>query len=192
MLDSPEKIDTPRNELITRATIEQLNGQFTDLPDGRSVVSQFELTPWQIHHWCIYKDTDAAGLAHRMREGALKMTTTYTVFSPANGTEYGRGLTAREAMAEVLSHDGQGWEIRPASYGHQLFVTSSADRHKMVECWSGTGSNSTFIDSFETDLEKATDEIAEKVCRASWLGQGHPDVMTDPDYDAMLAEAAAE
>lgn len=111
--------------------------------------------------------------------------TTYTVESPA-GDLIARQLTAREAMDKILCYDSHEYEIRPIEDGEgfDLWVTlisraSPAGGRPMVR---------SVIWSLETDIEKATDEIAQKVIAASWDWSRYPVGMPDAEYDEMMAD----
>lgn len=116
--------------------------------------------------------------------------TAYTVYSSTNGTVYGRGLSATAAAEIILTHDGHEYEIRAASdgFGFDLFVSrgsrnSYGGTRGFTRAWRGD----RLIDSANPDREEAWKEIAAQVVTVEW--SGHPEAMTDTDYDAMLIEA---
>ena len=112
--------------------------------------------------------------------------TRYTVYHPTTGTEYGRGLTALQAMRAILTHDGYAYK----------FVRRRDGR---LELWHSDGScNSprgaghftrTVAVSHAPGLEGQR-EIAMQVIQADWPGL--PEAMSDAAYDAMIAEAAED
>ena len=109
--------------------------------------------------------------------------TTYTVESPT-GDVMARHLKAREAMHKILCYDSHDYEIRPASDGFDLWVTlisraSPAGGRPMVR---------SVIRSRETDIERATDDIAQKVIAACWDWSQYPVAIPDAEYDWLLAE----
>lgn len=119
--------------------------------------------------------------------------TTYTVYSPASGTEYGRHLDVTAAAEIILTHDGHEYEVRPATdgIGFDLFVSrgsrnSFGGTRGMVPAWRGRRP----IGTSTMDPGQAWREIAAQVVTAGW--DGVPEAMSDADYDAMLAEIAAE
>jgi hypothetical protein len=137
-------------------------------------------------------------MARRKREGALEMTTTYTVYSPASGTEYGRGLSAIEAADIVLSHDGASYELRHvADYDvgdqkcWQLFV-NSASRRGMTECYTGPSGRTKLARAYAANQAEAWARIAEQVVMGCGDWRHTPEVMTDASYDEMRAEVDAE
>lgn len=115
--------------------------------------------------------------------------TTYTVFTNSNATEIiGRHMSAEQAMDELLSHDGYAWQIRRENDGEgwRLWhsdgsANSTRGARHMVK---------TVAFSLKDNEAAATREIAEQVCRAGW--RRLPDCMTDDDYDAMMAQIAAD
>ncbi len=107
--------------------------------------------------------------------------TTYTVFSGANGTVYGRDLSVAEAADIILTHDGRDYEVRQAGDRFELWTRQEVANVK----WSRT-----VLSSYATTSDQAKAEIFAEVIAAGW--SGHPDVMTDADYDAMLAELARD
>lgn len=115
--------------------------------------------------------------------------TTYTVFTNESATEIvGRGLTAEQAMDELLSHDGYAWEIRREADGDGWRLW-----HSDGSAYSTRGARhmvATVAFSLADDKADAAREIAERVIAAGW--RGLPDCMTDEDYDAMMARIGAE
>lgn len=107
--------------------------------------------------------------------------TTYTVFDTNDFSNIcGRGLNEQEAMAEILSYDQNNYEIRKSNY-------------KGYVCWDlYTGSNhndkmsKTIIFSLCENEEEALQDIAKQVISADWDRVN--DVMTDENYDEMIAE----
>lgn len=124
--------------------------------------------------------------------------TTYTVYSPASGTVYGENLSVTEAAEIILTHDGHEYELRLASGrpltdqpGFDLFISrgsrnSFGGTRGMTQAWRGGKP----IWSLETDPKKAWQDIAKQVVTAGW--DNVPEAMTTEDYNAMMAEAAAE
>lgn len=112
---------------------------------------------------------------------------TYTV-TTADGTVLDRGLNAVDAMAKVLNDDGYAFEIRPAEdgEGYELWHSDGS----AASCRGAGHMVKTVAYSLKSDEAEATAEIAEIVINAGWPRL--PEVMTDADYDAMLAEADNE
>ena len=113
--------------------------------------------------------------------------TTYTLLDH-NGDVMRRGLTAREAMNEILRHDSHDYDIRPRDDGggFDLWVTqfsraSTLGDRPMIR---------SLVRAYDLDIDEATDEIALKVIEACW--DGYPEAMTDEAYDAMVADLAAQ
>ena len=109
----------------------------------------------------------------------------YTVSCPENGTIYDRGLTALQAMNEILSHDGYKWK----------FVRSSDGR---LTLWHSDGSqNSTrgarhFVKTVASSMKPGLQgqrDIARQVITACW--RGLPEAMEDAAYAKIEAEAMA-
>ena len=112
--------------------------------------------------------------------------TTYTVFSGANGTVYDRGLSVEDAAHIILTHDGRDYEVRQATTerGHNIFELWTRQQVANIK-WGRT-----VVYAVAETREAAEADIWRRVIRAQWAN--HPDVMTDRDYDAMLAEIASE
>lgn len=114
------------------------------------------------------------------------MTTTYTVYSPASGIVYGRGLTATQAAQEILSWDSNDYDLRYADGAYDLFVTrrwraAFGGDGGYVQAWSGK----RLIRSRAATEAAAWEEVAKLVIEADW--DRHPIAATDADYDAMMA-----
>jgi hypothetical protein len=115
--------------------------------------------------------------------------TTYTLVDH-NGTVLNQGLTAVEAMDEILTYDGYRYEIKD-SYLNGLVCW---------DLWHSDGSENsprgashmrpTILHSFEEDEAKARQDIAEQLIKAGWSRM--PEAMTDEDYAAMMADLAAQ
>jgi hypothetical protein len=123
----------------------------------------------------------------------MTTTTTYTVYSPASGTVYGRGLDVTDAAEIILTHDGHEYEVRPADdgIGFDLFISrgsrnSTSGLGGFVQAWR----HNRLIGTSTMDKDQAWREIAAQVVTAGW--ERVPDAMTDADYDAMLAEIARD
>jgi hypothetical protein len=117
--------------------------------------------------------------------------TTYTVFDTNDSSNiYGRGLTAEHAMNEILTYDGYRYEIRKSDFQGSVcwdlyHSDGSANSTRSARHLVKTG-----IFSLIDDEARAEQEIAERVIAAGWTGL--PDVMADEDFDAMLAQIAAD
>lgn len=109
----------------------------------------------------------------------------YTVYSVVSGDAIAQGLTAVEAMQEILGYDGHDYEIRRQDHGYQLFVSrgsrnSVAGLGLMTECWAN---NNLVCSSLEGEAA-ATEEIASLVLAAEWLGHdGNLDVMESEEFN---------
>lgn len=117
--------------------------------------------------------------------------TTYTVFDSSDFNRiYGRGLTAVQAMNEILTYDGYRYEIRKSEFRGSV----------CWDLWHSDGSAAstrgarhmvkTVIFSLIEDEAHARQEIAEAVIVAGW--NGLPEVMNDEDFKAMLAEITGQ
>lgn len=119
------------------------------------------------------------------------MTTTYTVINRSSGNPEARHLTAWEAAQVVLTHDGHDYEVRRGDGRWELLVSrgsrnSFSGLRGLVPAWS----HHRLIVSREVAEADALADIGRQVCLAGW--EGVPDIMTDADYDAMLAASATE
>lgn len=112
---------------------------------------------------------------------------TYTVLDN-QGNVIARHLSAQDAMVEILTDDGHGYEIRKAEDGNgfELWVTQFSRNSTL----GGKPMVKSAIWSFEADESKATDEIAAKVIAADWRHK--PEAITDEQYDEMKAAADFE
>ena len=115
--------------------------------------------------------------------------TIYTVYNINSGTVIGRGLSAVGAAQEILGHDSHTYELRHIAGAKcwQLFVSrgsaaSFGGTRGMTEAYS----NRRLICSYAATESEAWNQVAELVIGAHW--EGHPEAMTDADYDAMMAE----
>ena len=121
--------------------------------------------------------------------------TTYTY--PADGRgEPVSGLSARDVAIERLTHDGHRYEMRRETdggwqiYASQRSENSSGGAGKMPPSWSGPSPYGKLLVAFVETEDEAWAKLAPLVVMADW--HGVPDAMTDADYQAMLAELAAE
>lgn len=115
------------------------------------------------------------------------MTQLYTVVSPNGDYVIGSGMSAVEAMHDVLTHDGHDYEIRLRDDGgYDLFVTQFSRNSTL----GGRPMVKSVISSYEADEAAATLEIAQKVITADW--NHSPDVYTDEQYAQMLRELAED
>jgi hypothetical protein len=113
--------------------------------------------------------------------------TTYTVLSSTSGEAIATGLTAAEAMQEILTDDGHEYEIRPEADGHgSRLWTSTYSRNSTAY----NGLTASVVYSLAADEAEAEQEIAAKVIAAHWPRK--PEAMTDEAYTAMRAEMDAE
>ncbi len=110
--------------------------------------------------------------------------TSYTVFDANDSARiYGRGLTAVEAMGEILTYDTRQFEIRAVEGGpYTRYVLWSKD---LNSSWTRT-----VVSSLADTREEAEQEIAQQVIDACW--DRHPEAMLDGDFDDMMARIAAE
>ena len=107
--------------------------------------------------------------------------TTYTVINPSSGEPEGRHLSAEDAAAIILTHDGCDYEIRSAGERFELWTRQEVANVK----WSRT-----VISSYAATSVAAEAEIYQTVVDAHW--ERHPEAMTDESYDLMLVEIASE
>lgn len=105
---------------------------------------------------------------------------TYTVLH--DSAVLGRHLTAAEAAAEILTHDGREYDIRPEQDGGFTLWSRQEVANR--------GWTRTVIYSAADTMAEAEAEIFGRVIAAGW--DRHPDAMTDADYDAMMADLAEE
>lgn len=112
----------------------------------------------------------------------MTMTATYTVLDSTSGDVIANGLTAVEAMQEILADDGHKYEIRPEADGDgfRLWVSSFS---RNSTAWNGLTKSVIF--SLAADEATAEQEIAEAVIAARWPRK--PEAMTDEAYAAMRA-----
>jgi hypothetical protein len=113
--------------------------------------------------------------------------TTYAVFDSNDVSNiYGRGLTAEQAMSVILTYDGYSYEIQKSEFqGSACWELYHSDGSAA----STRGARhlvKTVIFSLIEDEAQAAHEIAERVIIAGWSRL--PEVMTDEEFDAMLAE----
>lgn len=113
-------------------------------------------------------------------------TTTYTVLR-ADGEINARGLSAPDAAVEVMTYDGHDYDILRDQDGWRLFTT----KHSRNSPLGGRPMTGTVIWSFATHEAEARAEILAEVIKNAgwWRGQS---VITDADYDQMVADLAAE
>lgn len=106
----------------------------------------------------------------------------YAVFK-SNGDLIDTELTAAKAAKEILTHDGQDYEIRPSadSPGFDLWSRQQVANVK----W-----HKTSLFSLELDEKKAETAIFEKVVALSGNWRGQPFAMTMESYNQMQADAA--
>jgi hypothetical protein len=112
--------------------------------------------------------------------------TTYTVYRPFSGAVLNQGLTAVEAMYELLTYDGYRYEIRKGDFKGRA----------CWDLWHSDGSENsprgafdmvkTAIHSFEEDEDKALQDIAEQVIYADNWDRA-PWALTDEDHAARQA-----
>lgn len=126
------------------------------------------------------------------------MGTTYTIDDDGQVT---RNLSATLAAEMILGADGDLYELRhDAAYDvggdrcWQLYVSdrsvnASGGAGEMRACHTGWGSSSKPIRAYAPTDEAAWPTIAGMVLTAEWV---KPSIYTDADYDALLAEIAAD
>lgn len=110
--------------------------------------------------------------------------TLYTVFDPNDSSVvYGRGLSSVEAMQQILWHDGGKFEIRESQFQNE----------PCFDLWCKSlygGWTKTVVFSLAENFEAAEIEIARDVIDAGW--NGHPEAMTDEQFDEMMAKFEAD
>ena len=117
--------------------------------------------------------------------------TTYTVFDANESNNiYGRGLTAEQAMDEILTYDGYRYEIQKSDFQGSVCWDLYHSDGSVASTRGACHMVKTVIFSLIEDEVQATREIAERVIAAGWSRV--PDVMTDEAFDAMLAEIAED
>jgi hypothetical protein len=117
--------------------------------------------------------------------------TTYTVINRSSGLPELRNAPAWQAAEIVLTHDGHDYEVRRVDDHWQLFVSqgsrnTSTGPRGMTAAWD----KNRLVLSYEQDEAAAYADIGRQVVTAGW--NGVPEVMTDADFDAMLASIEAE
>ena len=100
-----------------------------------------------------------------------------------------RHQSAIDAADLLLSHDGYEHEIRRDEDGGHWLFTSDFSRNSTC---GGRGLTRSVIYSVEDDLALASRDIALKVLQSGHWESDSITVWLDADYDAMLAENAAE
>lgn len=111
------------------------------------------------------------------------MTTTYTI-ADFRSDDVQSGLSARDAAAELLGHDGAEWEIRDErEAGFALW-------HRKPN--AGRPWTKTMIYSVAENREKAESEIFEKVIMSGHWDRDDMFVGTDEQYRQMLAGQETE
>jgi len=124
--------------------------------------------------------------------------TTYTVYRHASDFVEGSGLTAEQAAEIILSHDGARWELRrePARWDiagvpcWQVYGPPPGGRGEWVPYYDGPPPHGRALEACAPTEAEAWAKIAPMVLTADWRGPFT--VMTDADFDAMMAELAAE
>ena len=111
----------------------------------------------------------------------------YTVLN-SQGSVIARHLSATDAMAEILLHDGHDYDIRRADDGEgfELWIT----RYSRNSPAGGGEMVKSLIYSLNSNETMARDEIARKVIEARW--PHYPEAITDASYDLMVAEISAQ
>jgi hypothetical protein len=127
---------------------------------------------------------------------------TYTVYSGDTGTVAGRGLTAEAAADLRLTHDGARYELRRESADYdvagegawQIYGPTARGRGEWVPYSSGPAPHGKLLRAYGVTAAAAWAAIAPMVLTADWqFGlSGDLTVMTDADYDAMMAAVAAD
>lgn len=110
--------------------------------------------------------------------------TTYTVIDNVSGEPIATGLSVAAAAAEVLTSDGQEYEIREATDkfgGFELWYRKQVANKPWTK---------SVIFSLETDRGAAESEIFNQVIQSEW--PRHPSVMSDAQYAEMRAQLDSE
>lgn len=117
--------------------------------------------------------------------------TSYTVLNNSGNVE-GRNLTITDAASTLLTYDGYAFEIRRAD------PKWDTDGESQWDLWHSDGSRNsprsarhmvkTVIGVYAASTESAWPLIAAEVIKHPDWHKGC-DVMTDADYDAMMAES---
>ena len=110
--------------------------------------------------------------------------TTYTVISNSGIAQ--RGLTLEQAAIERLTDDGHEYRLIARDGMFELHVRNphlSGSRFAL----GYTGHGSKALISFEASEDAAWQDLCRMVISAAW--RGCPEVMTDANYDAMMAES---
>ena len=105
-----------------------------------------------------------------------------------NSTVY-RHESPESAADLLLSHDGFEHEIRAAADGGHWLWTSDFSRNSPC---GGRPLTRSVIYSVEDDLDRASLDIAVKVLKSGHWESDSITVWLDAEYDAMLAEDAAD
>ena len=108
--------------------------------------------------------------------------TTYTVYSPHDSRDAISGLSIDEAAREILTDDGQEFEIRQDDDGvFRLWYCQPV---------AGIRWSETVVRSFESDPAAAEADIYRQVIEADW--EGEKIAVPDEQFAAMQAQIAAE
>ncbi|NFV79980.1 hypothetical protein [Magnetospirillum aberrantis] len=111
--------------------------------------------------------------------------TTYTHIT-SQGEYHVSGLTAVEAAIARLTHDGATYELRRDTDG-MWTVFSSNGLGSMSPAYDGPEPYGRLLNSFAATEAEALAELAPRIIKADWSDSEY--VMTDADYEAMVAEA---
>jgi hypothetical protein len=111
------------------------------------------------------------------------MTKTYTIIDAA-GVSRRSGLTAVEAVKEILGYDGYDFELRRAACGWQLYVSrfsrvSHGNNGGLVEAYS----RGKLIYSLAETEDEAWEEIAAKMIASQHLDCDDPIAVPDNAAD---------
>ncbi|MCB1460882.1 MAG: hypothetical protein KDJ90_00285 [Nitratireductor sp.] len=108
----------------------------------------------------------------------------YTVFNTNDSSEiYGRGMSAEEAMSEILRYDGHDFTIELED-DFWVLRGSTGSRYSMA----GLGRFNTITEVLAANESEATAKIAEYVVSHSGLDWSKLEAMEDSVFDEMLAE----
>lgn len=118
----------------------------------------------------------------------MTTTTTYTV-THKDGEVIARGLSAYDAMTEVMGYDSYRWEVRAEETEGDETRFALYTSSQSAASYGGYKMVPTVIAVWAKSEAEALSIIADEVIRQCGGWRKSPDVYTDAEYDAILAQA---